>query len=43
MALVYDPNLAKGKVNLPAKIPTWLCCSTCQGESLTKQLTYGPT
>ncbi len=23
--------------------PPWLCFSTCQGESLTKQWTYGPT
>ncbi len=23
--------------------PHWLCFSTCQGESLTKQWTYGPT
>ncbi len=27
----------------PSKIPPWLCFSTCQGESLTKQWTYGPT
>ncbi len=28
---------------LLSKSPPWLCFSTCQGESLTKQWTYGPT
>ena len=35
--------LQTGVFSFHRKSPPWLCFSTCQGESLTKQWTYGPT
>ncbi len=36
-------NGHQNSANILFKSPPWLCFSTCQGESLTKQWTYGPT
>ncbi len=41
MARVLIEKLATGTQH--AKSSPWLCFSTCQEESLTKQWTYGPT
>ncbi len=41
MAVTSHKNVTG--TNWTVTIPPWLCFSTCQGESLTKQWTYGPT
>ncbi len=40
-ALLLGLSLGLGEFG--RKSPPWLCFSTCQEESLTKQWTYGPT
>ncbi len=40
---IYGLSHATRTLTINEKSPPWLCFSTCQEESLTKQWTYGPT